>query len=429
MKLSAQLLAAEEILELWFKGPQNISLILKDWGKSHRFAGSKDRAAIADFVYDSLRCLSSAQWQMDADNARATLLGMLSLTHKLSIEDINSLYSGELYSPKPLSSKEVQSYIRSFPDNAPAFILGNYPEFLHGFLDESFESDLVLEMQALSLRAPLDIRVNTLKSNRAHVQEELSIFNPEEGEYSPWSLRFRHGDKSRNRLLQHEAYEKGFFEVQDEGSQLIALLCKSFLGDVVVDYCAGAGGKTLALSVLMNNKGTLIASDISSSRLTPLEERKKRAGASNIKILYPEQYKDLVMDYKKKADFVLLDAPCSGTGTWRRDPESKWRFQLSVLDQRIREQREVLQNALSLVRSGGHIGYATCSILEKENDEVIRSFLQDNNEITFISPKRVAEEIFREAQGVPYYITKFGIMLTPFKTGTDGFYLSVLRKD
>ena len=401
---------------------------LKDWGLSHRFAGSKDRAAIASLVYDALRRKASATWLMDDASPRAILIGMLRLQRNIPPEDIAELFSGERHAPAPLFEAERKRLADGMPDGAPAHVAGDFPEWIEPSLDRAFGDDLVAEMQALATRAPLDMRVNSLKANREAVKAALTHLHPSETPYSPLGIRIAPNEDGRGPALQSEPeFLKGWFEIQDEGSQLAAMLTGAKPGEQVVDLCAGGGGKTLALAALMDNAGQIYATDGDARRLAPIHDRLKRAGARNVQVRTPRGRADAVADLDGKIDCVLVDAPCTGSGTWRRNPDSKWRLRPGSLETRRREQAVVLDRAAALLRPGGHIVYVTCSVLPEENDDAVGRFLERKDSFTATPAETVLAraELGRLTGSVR--LTSHGLQLTPRLTGTDGFYVAHLR--
>src|SRR5215203_847397 len=234
-------------------------------------------------------------------------------------------------------------------------------------------------MQALATRAPLDIRANTLKATREQVQDGLAHLTPVWTPHSPVGLRVALGEDGRGPALHSEPeFLKGWFEIQDEGSQLAALLTAVKPGEQVVDLCAGAGGKTLAMAALMANKGQIYATDSDQRRLAPIHDRLARAGVRNVQVRTPRAKADAVTDLDGKIDCVLVDAPCTGIGTWRRNPDAKWRLRPGSLEVRRNEQTTVLDRAAGLVKPGGRIVYITCSILPEENDDMLSAFLENH---------------------------------------------------
>ncbi|HEX8165529.1 MAG TPA: RsmB/NOP family class I SAM-dependent RNA methyltransferase [Beijerinckiaceae bacterium] len=402
---------------------------LMDWGLSHRFAGSKDRAAIASLVYDALRRKASAAWVMGEGGARAVLLGMLRLQRGLGIEALAALCSGERFAPPPLTEEERGRLATATLDGAPPHVAGDFPDWIEGSLARTFGADLVPEMQALSVRAPLDIRTNTLKAEREEVQDALAHLAPVWTPHSPVGLRIALGEDGRGPALQSEPeFLKGWFDIQDEGSQLAALLTGAKPGEQVVDLCAGGGGKTLAMAARMANKGQIYATDGDARRLAPIHERLTRAGVRNVQVRTPRGRADAVADLDGTADLVLVDAPCTGTGTWRRNPDSKWRLRPGSLEVRRKEQDAVLARAARLARPGGRIVYVTCSVLPEENDEAVERFLGAHAAFAAADPALSLRQAGLEAAQGSVRLTGRGLQMTPRRTGTDGFFVSVLRR-
>jgi len=397
---------------------------LKDWGLSHRFAGSKDRAAIASLVYDGLRRKASSAWIMAEGSARAVLLGMLRLQRGLDVAAIATLCSGERFAPAPLSEEERQRLAEGKLEGAPPHIAGDFPEWIAPSLARAFGEDLVPEMQALATRAPLDVRANTLKATREEVQDALAHLAPVWTPYSPVGLRIALGEDGRGPALQSEPkFLKGWFEIQDEGSQLAALLTGVKPGEQVVDLCAGGGGKTLAMAALMGNKGQVYATDSDARRLAPIHERLTRAGVRNVQVRTPRGRADAVADLDGTIDCVLVDAPCTGSGTWRRNPDSKWRLRPGSLNLRLKEQAAVLERAARLVKPGGRIVYVTCSVLPEENDAAVERALERTTGFRLRDPLRQLPELAAAVRR-----TAPGIQMTPRSTGTDGFYVAILER-
>jgi 16S rRNA (cytosine967-C5)-methyltransferase len=283
----------------------------------------------------------------------------------------------------------------------------------------------------MASRAPLDLRVNTLKAKREKVLGSLKHLGTHETPWSPTGLRIELGADARNiGIHAEEDYIKGLVEVQDEGSQLAALFSAAKPGEQVIDLCAGAGGKTLALAALMQGKGRLIATDHDKRQLAPIYERLSRAGVHNADVRAPKGEADPLADIKASADLVLIDAPCSGTGTWRRNPDAKWRMRPGALEIRMKDQIEVLDRAASLVKPGGRIAYITCSVLPEENGEQVRAFIARHPEFAVQPPKEIAAVLWdkTEAFTEAALASPEGWLMTPRRTGTDGFFVSVLRR-
>ncbi|PTM42868.1 RsmB/NOP family class I SAM-dependent RNA methyltransferase [Bosea sp. 124] len=430
MTPAARISAAIEVLDEIIQRRRPASDALKDWGLSRRFAGSKDRAAIASLVYDALRRKSSSAFAMGAETPRALVLGMLARLRGHSVEEIAALCSGENHAPLPLSADERASLSTLAFDGAADWIRADVPEWLWPAFATGFGSDAVGEGQALAGRAPIDIRANRLKTTRAALTAELAHAAPETGALSPDALRFQPGHDGRGPSLQAEpAFFAGGFEIQDEGSQLVTLLAGARPGQTVIDLCAGAGGKTLALAALMANQGRLFATDLDSRRLAPLHERLARSGASIVEIRIPRSRgHEPLADVEGQADLVVVDAPCTGSGTWRRNPDAKWRVRPGALAERIKDQAEVLARAGRLVRPGGRIAYVTCSVLPEENDGAVSAFLARH---AGFSPVPLAQVLASEEGDfgpLARFATSHGLQLSPRRSGTDGFYLACVQR-
>ncbi len=432
MTPAARISAAIDILADIAARRRPASDALKDWGLSHRFAGSKDRASIASLVYDGLRRRSSAAWLMGDDAPRAVMIGALALQRGLDPAAIERLFNGERFAPAPLSEAERGRLPGDAPGalaGAPAHVAGDFPEWIEEPLAAFFGDDLVPEMQALCGRAPLDIRANTLRTTRVELQDALAHLAPIETPHAPFGLRIPIGEDGRGPALQSEPeFIKGLFEIQDEGSQLAALIAAAKPGEQVVDLCAGGGGKTLALAAAMENQGQIYATDSDMRRLAPIHERLTRAGVRDVQVRTPRGKEDPIADLGGTADCVLVDAPCTGTGTWRRNPDAKWRLRPGSLELRRREQENVLERAAELTKPGGRLVYVTCSILPAENDEAIAGLLARRPDFAAVSvPDMLAGAGLQSLEAV-VRTTGHGLQMTPRLTGTDGFYVSVLRR-
>ena len=418
---------------------------LKEWGQMHRFAGSGDRAAIAGLVYDALRRRASASWVMGDAAPRAVMLGMLRLERHLDTDAIAKLFDGARFAPAPLTDDERQRVSSASLTDAPLPVAGDYPDWLDASFAAVFGEARAEEGAALASRAPVDLRVNLIKTDRDRAAAELSEYGPERTSWSPWGLRMKVSPDAKGPAIQSEpAFIKGHVEIQDEGSQLAALLSGAAPGEQVVDLCAGAGGKTLALAAMMDNRGQIYATDTDKRRLAPIHARLERAGARNVQVRTPRHAlssaaragglghasDDELSDLFGKIDLVLIDAPCTGTGAWRRNPDAKWRLRPGALDQRRKDQTAALDRAVPLVKPGGRIAYVTCSVLDEENGAQVREFLMRYPEFSVEKPETVAQALgergylFRKAA----LLTETGILMTPGRTGTDGFYISLLRR-
>lgn len=403
---------------------------LKAWGTAHRFAGSGDRAAIAGLVFDVLRRRASAAWLMGAETSRARLLGMLRLARGLDVDAIAALCDGTRFAPPPLAEAERAALASGTLQDAPAHVAGDYPEWLDPHLAAVFGEARAEEAAAMARRAPLDLRVNTLKAARDKVRASLAHLGARPTPWSPWGLRIALGADARNPGVQaEEDFVKGAVEVQDEGSQLAALFTGAQPGEQVIDLCAGAGGKTLALAAMMRGKGRLIATDRDKRQLAPIHERLSRAGVHNAEVRAPKGPDDPLAGIRASADLVVIDAPCTGTGTWRRNPDAKWRIRPGAFDIRLKDQAEVLDRAVPLVKPGGRIAYVTCSVLPQENGEQIRAFVARHPGYAVLPAAEIAAPLGAQAAALTAatWPSPEGLLMTPRRTGTDGFFVSVMK--
>jgi 16S rRNA (cytosine967-C5)-methyltransferase len=431
MTPAARLSAAIELIEAIDDQRIPAAKALKEWGTAHRFAGSGDRAAISGLVWDVLRRRASSAWIMGSDTARARLLGMLRLERGLNTEAIAALCDGSRFAPSALTDAEQKALTSNSLEKAPAPVAGDYPEWLDPYLTEVFGEERVLEATAMASRAPLDLRVNTLKARPEKVLAATAHLGTVPTRWSPIGLRIELGADARNPGIHaEEAFIKGQIEVQDEGSQLAALLSAAKPGEQVIDLCAGAGGKTLALAALMQGKGRLIATDHDKRQLAPIHERLSRAGVHNCDVRTPRGEGDALSDIRSSADLVMIDAPCTGTGTWRRNPDAKWRMRPGALEIRLKDQAEVLDRAAALVKPGGRIAYVTCSVLLPENGGQIRAFMARHPDFAVVPPSETVTALWDKAEDFSAATLQSaeGLLMTPRRTGTDGFFVSVMRK-
>ena len=431
MTPAARLSAAIELIETIDAQRVPAAKALKEWGTAHRYAGSGDRAAISGLIWDVLRRRASSAWLMDADTPRARVLGMLKLERGMDADTIAALCDGGRFAPEPLSEAERTALTARSVADAPPHVAGDYPEWLDPYLAKVFGDDRVAEAVAMASRAPLDLRVNTLKAGREKLLPRLKHLGAKETPWSPLGLRIELGADARNPGIHaEEDFIKGAIEVQDEGSQLAALLSAAKPGEQVIDLCAGAGGKTLALAAMMAGKGRLIATDHDKRQLAPIHERLSRAGVHNADVRTPKGDADPLADIHASADLVLIDAPCTGTGTWRRNPDAKWRMRPGALEVRLKDQAAVLDRASALVKPGGRIAYITCSVLPAENGEQVRAFVTRHPEFAVVPPEQTAGVLWDKAEDFANAALQSpeGWLMTPRRTGTDGFFVSVLKK-
>ncbi|MEJ8572788.1 RsmB/NOP family class I SAM-dependent RNA methyltransferase [Microbaculum marinum] len=405
---------------------------LKDWGVAHRFAGSGDRAAIGNLVFDALRQRASIAWRMGDDSPRALALGAYGFCWNVDVERLEVAFAADRHAPAPPTDRERSALRLATLDDAPDWVRGDYPEWLDGRFKEVFGAEAAAEGAALAERAPVDLRVNTLKATRDKVAKALARLEPAGTPLSATGLRIASGrGPARQPHVEAEAgYRKGWFELQDEGSQLAAALAGAAPGGQVADICAGAGGKTLAIAALMANKGQIYAWDADRHRLAGIYERLQRAGVRNAQVREAGDAA-VLSDLNGRMDVVLVDAPCTGTGVWRRRPDTKWRVGEKALEERKAQQAETLRLAAPLVKPGGRLVYVTCSVLAEENDGQVASFLAANAGfaaagIADLLAAAGLDEPAAARLADPALATSHGLQMSPRRTQTDGFYVAGL---
>ncbi len=429
MKPGARLRAAVEVLETIETRHRPAAEALAEWGRGHRFAGSGDRAAIGNLVYDVLRRRHSLAARMQAETPRALVLAAAHVAFGMSADEIAAGADGSPHALEPLTADEQAALVREPDATAPAHVLGDFPEWLAPSLERTFGDRAATEGAALARRAPVDLRVNTLKSERDRVLKALERYDAEATPHSPWGVRIPPPTgPGRTPNVEAEAgHGKGWFEVQDEGSQIAALLTGTTQRMQVLDLCAGAGGKTLALAAIMQNTGQIYAYDGNRARLRPIFERLKRAGARNVQVLDAGDEAALGA-IGARFDVVLVDAPCTGSGVWRRRPDAKWRVKPSNLVERQAEQRAVLELARKSVKPGGRIVYVTCSILPEENTDTIAALLAEAPELSVVPFAETWRTVIGSAPPVSADGRDDTLLLTPASHGTDGFFIATLRR-
>jgi 16S rRNA (cytosine967-C5)-methyltransferase len=406
--------------------------IVAEYFRRHRFAGVKDRAAISRHIYNVLRQRGRIDWWLEREgavpDARQRVLAALVLIEEWDRAEIIRACDGDRFRPMALDEAELRlidalAVAPASPRDMPVEARGNFPAWLKPHLERALGRDLMREMAAMEEEAPLDLRVNTLKADRltalAALEEEgiKPVLTP----LSPVGLRIF----ERAPLGQLETFRRGDIEVQDEGSQLAALLAEARPGMRVVDFCAGAGGKTLALAATMKNRGHLIACDIAAKRLERATQRLRRAGASIVQRVALTSARDKwVKRHAGGFDRVFVDAPCTGTGTWRRNPDAKWRLKQEDLAELTALQADILDSAQRLVKPGGRLIYATCSLLREEDEDQIDAFLAAHQEFSLLPIASVWREVIEAdcpARGET-------LRLSPARHKTDGFFVAVMER-
>jgi 16S rRNA (cytosine967-C5)-methyltransferase len=429
MKPGARVSAAIEVLADIEARKRPAAEALKDWGTSHRFAGSGDRAAIGNLVFDALRTRASSAYGMGEDNPRAVVFRTLVTSWQMTPDQVAALADGSRHAPEPLSKAELDGLRRELLVDGPAHVKGDYPQWLASEFERAFGNRAGEEGAALAKRAPVDLRVNTLKAPRDKVLKALHRFDAEPTPHSPVGVRILQGPgPARSPHVEAEpGHGKGWYEVQDEGSQVATLLSGAKSKEQVIDLCAGAGGKTLGLAALMRNTGQLYAYDADRLRLRPIFERLKRSGVRNAQVL-PAGDADALSKLKGKMDLVLIDAPCTGSGVWRRRPDAKWRLSPQMLEARIAEQQAVLEEGAALVKAGGRLAYITCSVLPQENRDQVAAFLGRHPEFKLV-PWR---QLWERTLGTPALASADGcedaLLMSPLSHGTDGFFVAVMQR-
>lgn len=427
MRLGGRLAGAIEVLEDIETRRRPVADALKDWGLSHRFAGSGDRAAIGNIVYDALRMKLSHAWLLDDEGALALGYAVMFRQWGLTPETLAAELDGDRFAPQPLPEAQLAAFSSRRIEDAPLHVQGDIPAWVVSSFERNFGDHWLEEARALTARPSLDLRANTLKADRDKVVNALDRAGAEACRLAPQGVRIPAG-KLSDRLPNVTAelsFAKGWFEVQDEGSQLVAGLVMAQEGEQILDYCAGGGGKTLALSAIMHNKGQIHAYDADRKRLSPIIERLKRAGTRNVQV---HDGLSALKPLTGKFDRVLIDAPCTGTGTWRRRPDTKWRLTEKNLGERVTQQREVLEAAAPYVRPGGHLAYVTCSLLPQENQEQVQAFLSAHPEFELRSSLEDFARLTGKSGVKALDAGGTGITLSPASSDTDGFYFCLMQR-
>lgn len=433
MRDGGRIAAAIDVLTDVLNRHQPVKSAARDWGKRARYAGSKDRAFVSGLVLDALRKKNSIAHAMGSDEPRALVLGALAHAWTWDIMRIDGAMDEE-HAPSKLTLEERERLVLAPDVTAAPHVSGDYPDWMEPMMERVFGEEKVVEAQAMSVRADVDIRVNTLKVSAekaggpmrsAHAVESPLLKNA-------YHIPARDPSERETSLESIPAYSKGWVEVQDAGSQIAAAASNAKPGDQVLDYCAGGGGKTLAMAAMMGGKGQIHAYDIDGRRLSALIPRLKRSGAHNVQLAHPSE-PDAVEALKGQMDIVFVDAPCTGTGTWRRRPDAKWRLKDKQLAKRMEEQTEILEAASAFVKPGGRLVYATCSFLIEEDEDRVADFLSRNGEFSQIN---AADQVIasglltEEGEAAVAAGCKGGtsVRLTPRSAGTDGFFFAVMRR-
>jgi 16S rRNA (cytosine967-C5)-methyltransferase len=366
---------------------------------------------------------------MGEGSPRALVLRTLVTGWGLSPEEVAALAGSGPHAPEPLSEAELAGLRREIPADAPAYVRGDYPEWLDSEFGRAFGAHVAEEGAALARRAPVDLRTNTLKAGRDKVLKALRRFEASPTPHSPLGIRIEQapGPGKSPHVEAEPGHGKGWYEVQDEGSQLAALLSGAKPRQQVIDLCAGSGGKTLALAALMENSGQLYAYDSDRLRLRPIFERLKRAGVRNVQVLAAGD-RQALDKLEGRMDLVLIDAPCTGSGVWRRRPDAKWRLSPQMLEARLAEQRAVLDEGAALVKPGGRLAYITCSMLPSENRDQVDAFLARHPAFKLVPWRELWGKALPGVPPIPSADDSTEtLQMTPLSHGTDGFFVAVLQ--
>jgi len=466
---SGRVAAAIAILEDFERRRVPLKTAIADWARNARFAGAKDRAWISGLCLDVLRRRSSLGAVMGGQSPRAATLAALKFLWGRSTDDIAALAAETPHGPGALTDEERQrlnAFAPPFtgelsakrteggigvsappPSAAPTpppqageesrhqlSVIADFPDFLEPSVTRAFGEAAIEEMRAFSSRADVDLRINALQATIEKAREAVKTVGAIQHPFVRTALRIAAPDATDRTpaVTVIPAFNKGWVEVQDLGSQIAALAAGDVNGAQVLDLCAGGGGKTLALAALMENKGQLYAYDNDARRLQPLYERARRAGVRNLQIVNPATDKAMLDALAGKIDVVFVDAPCTGSGTWRRHPDTKWRLTEDQLKRRMAEQDSVLKEAARFAKPGGRIVYVTCSFLMEENEDRLAVFRAAHAGFAFIPALAEIEKtgLLTEAgrAALARCVTPDGALrMTPARIGADGFFVAVLQ--
>lgn len=434
MRESGRVAAAIAILEDFERRRVPLKTAIADWARKARFAGAKDRAWISGLCLDVLRKRRSLSAAMEDDGMRAATLAALHSMWGKSVDDIVILASEKPHGPGALTEKE-RRFLTEQDRDRKLPIRADFPESFAPLVERAFGDRATEEMRAFAARADVDLRLNTLQAPPERALGALGVVGAVAAPFIKTAARIPAPDATDRApaITIIPAFNKGWVEIQDLGSQIAALAAGVVKGAQVLDFCAGGGGKTLALAALMENKGQLYAYDKDARRLQPLYDRARRAGIRNLQIINPLTDKVALDALAGKMDVVFIDAPCTGSGTWRRRPDTKWRLTPDQLTRRLREQDAVLRESLRFVKPGGRIVYVTCSFFLEENEDRLVSFLSANRDIGVVRTidqiaatglltdnGRAAIELCETSDGA--------LRLTPARLGADGFFVAVLER-
>lgn len=405
MQTGARYQAVLELISIIFQDEKPADGIIDEYLKARKYIGSKDRRFIADTVWNIIRNRMKLEFDAGSKEYRKILLTYL----KSKDENIAEVFDGGQYSPAALTEEEIAWLAEENDEVYPPYVEAETPEWLYKKVQ-----NLNL-LKSLNNRAGADFRINV--KSREMVIDKLKAegFTFYPTPYSPLGVR----SEERISLGNCIAYKEGEIEVQDEASQIAAILCDVKPEHKIIDYCCGAGGKSLAMAYLLQNKGNVFAHDIEKKRLMAIKPRMERLNVKNIELI------DFLATSDREFDRFVVDAPCSGTGTWRRSPDAKFRLNQGMIDKLNKIQIDLLFKAYEKTKVGGRIIYITCSILNEENEEIIAAFLQNNPNVSLVNVKELWES--KLDAPYPYHSDKY-LRMSPLTTGTDGFFICVMEK-
>ena len=410
MRPAARLRTIAELLPQALSDRQPADRIMQQWGRQNRYAGSKDRRDISDRLFAILRHYGGLTARLGSDDPLLVTMLATHLLGDVMLDEIVAMADGSQYGPPPISAADEKTLTHAAASPPADRANGlSIPPWLMADIAAQLGDETDAVMQAMLTRAPLDVRVNTLQADRQAAHDALQDDDIETMPLAKIDTALRvHGTAQ---ITMSAAYRAGMVEVQDAGAQAVAQICDARPFETVMDFCAGAGGKALALAAQMNNKGRLLVHDAIKTRMRHLPERVTRAGAEIIETVSPEHLRD----FDTQCDLVVVDVPCSGAGRWRRAPETKWRLTAEALADLHKLQAEILQKAAALVRPEGRLAYITCSLLGSENDRQIDKFLEQNQGF---EPMESYGPMGAQARH----------MLHPLNAETDGLFIALMRR-
>ena len=426
MRDDARIQSAIDLVQNILDDARPADNVVRFFFKNNRYIGAKDRRHVRDIAYACMRYYFRLTWWCETlslpVDARSFVLLYLVFLEKRDKKKLEALFSSIHYGPEGLSAQEMEAALSIMGQDIihkdmPIANQLETPASLLPAIEKSFGDTWQDEMRAMLDNAKFDMRVNTIKIDRDTAIKKFTDdgIEVEAGKYSPYCIRMA----KRFHLAEHDFLNEGKIEVQDQASQMVALLTGAKPGLRIIDFCAGAGGKTLAIGMLMDNKGSVVATDISDGRLKRAKQRIRRAGLHNIETKLLEHAREKWVKRRKETfDVVLIDAPCTGTGTWRRDPDKKWRDIDLALTELVPLQADILDSASRLVKPGGRLVYATCSFLDSENGDQIRKFMETHPDFTWGEMPEEVKDLTDDSE----------LKMTPYQHDTDGFYAAVLTR-